>query len=80
MPDGGAIDLSKIFAITELRDMQAWSNPVVGEKEFVKSGLAFEVIAPPVSICHYVDDVGEEAHHDLKAAWIAFCSESESRD
>jgi len=80
MPDGGAIDLSKIIAITEVRSMEAWSNWADGGRELVKSGLAFEVIAPFVNLSYYVDEIGEEAHHDLKAAWIAFCSEGVSHD
>jgi len=78
MPDGGAIDLSKIVAITEVRSMQAWSNPPDGDRKLVKEGLAFEVVVPPTTLAYYVDDIGEEAHHDLKAAWTAFYSESES--
>jgi len=80
MPDGGAIDLSKIIAITEVRSMEAWSNWADGGRELVKSGLAFEVVAPFVNLSYYVDEIGEEAHHDLKAAWIAFWNERESHD
>jgi len=80
MPDGGAIDLSKIVAITEVRSMEAWSNPPVGDRELVKSGLAFQVFVAGASLCHYVDDIGEEVHEDLKASWIAFWNERESHD
>ena len=72
MPDGSAVDLSKIIAVTEIRDMQAWHTPVVGEKEFVKSGQAFEIAMPFVNLSYYIDEVGEETPDRLIAAWIAF--------
>jgi len=81
MPDGGAIDLSKIVAISEVRSMQAWSNPPYADTKLVKEGLAFEVVLTSSgNLAYYVDDIGEEVHHDLKAAWIAFCSEGVSHD
>jgi len=80
MPDGGAIDLSKIVAITEIRSMEAWSNPPHGDRKLVKSGLAFEVVlTPSANLAYYVDDIGEEVHDDLKSAWIAW-NERESHD
>jgi len=79
MPDGGAINLSEIVAISEVRSMQAWSNPPHGDRKLVKEGLAFEVVLTSSgNLAYYVDDIGEEVHDDLKAAWIAFWDESES--
>jgi len=81
MPDGGAIDLSKIVAISEVRSMEAWSNWADGGRELVRSGLAFEVVlTPSANLAYYVDDIGEEVHDDLKSAWIAFWNERESHD